>query len=150
MKISFYFLFPSFPVSSPSSHPFQFLSEDILGILSSSIFSRWPNQLILCPFIHFTIFSPLSISFSSLVVRLFHSPFSFLGPYILPNIFLSKISRACSSFLPVWYGNPNHTPGTLFHTDTFHTLFESLPVYGLSRLMMSHTLCTSRLPRRKL
>ena len=30
-----------------------------LGILSSSILSRWPNQLILCPFIHFTIFSPL-------------------------------------------------------------------------------------------
>ena len=25
-----------------------------LGILSSSILSRWPNQLILCPFIHFT------------------------------------------------------------------------------------------------
>ena len=30
-----------------------------LGILSSSILSRWPSQLILCPFIHFTIFSPL-------------------------------------------------------------------------------------------
>ena len=29
-----------------------------LGILSSSILSRWPKQLILCPFIHFTIFSP--------------------------------------------------------------------------------------------
>ena len=26
----------------------------LLGILSSSILSRWPNQLILCPFIHFT------------------------------------------------------------------------------------------------
>ena len=38
-KISFYFLFPSFPVSSPSSRPFQFLSEDLLGILSSSILS---------------------------------------------------------------------------------------------------------------
>ena len=30
-----------------------------LGLLKSSILSRWPNQLILCPFIHFTIFSPL-------------------------------------------------------------------------------------------
>jgi hypothetical protein len=30
-----------------------------LGILSSSILSRRPSQLILCPFIHFTIFSPL-------------------------------------------------------------------------------------------
>jgi len=27
-----------------------------LGILSSSTLSRWPIQLILCPFIHFTIF----------------------------------------------------------------------------------------------
>jgi hypothetical protein len=58
----------------------------------------WPNQLILCPFIHFTIFSPLLISSSSRFVRLFYSPFSYLGPYILLNIFLSKISTTCSSF----------------------------------------------------
>ena len=59
LKISFYSLFPAFPGSSPSSRPFQFLSED----------------LILCPFTHFTIFSPLLISSSSRFVRLFHSPF---------------------------------------------------------------------------
>ena len=29
LKISFYFLFPSFPGSSPSSRPFQDLSEDV-------------------------------------------------------------------------------------------------------------------------
>ena len=69
-----------------------------LGILSSSILSRWPNQLILCPFIHFTILSPLLISSNSQLVLLFHSPFSYLGPYILLYIFLSKINRACSSF----------------------------------------------------
>ena len=69
-----------------------------LGILSSSILSRWPNQLILYPFIHFTVLSPLLISSSSRFARLFHSPFSYLGPYIFLNIFLSKISRACSSF----------------------------------------------------
>ena len=81
LKISFYFLFPSFPGSSPSSRPFQFLSEDLLGILFSSILSTWPNQLILCPFIHFAIFSPLLISSSSRFVRLFHSPFSYLEQY---------------------------------------------------------------------
>ena len=44
LKISFYFS-PSFPGLSPSSRPFQFLSEDLfLGILSSSILSRWPNH----------------------------------------------------------------------------------------------------------
>ena len=69
-----------------------------LCILSSSILSRWPNQLILCPFIHFTIFSPLLISSSSRFARLFHSPFSYLGPYILLNIFLSKINTSSSSF----------------------------------------------------
>ena len=65
-----------------------------LGILSSSILSRWPHQLILCPFMNFTIFSPLFSSSSSRFVRLSHSPFSYLGPCILLNIFLSKISRA--------------------------------------------------------
>ena len=66
-----------------------------LGILSFSILSTWPKQLILSPFIHFTVFSPLLISSSSRFFRLFHSPFSYLGPYILLNILLSKISRAC-------------------------------------------------------
>ena len=33
------------------------------------------------------------------VLRLFHSPFSYLGPYILLNISLSKIIRTCFSFL---------------------------------------------------
>ena len=31
LKISFYFFSPSFPVSSSSSRPFQFLSEDLFG-----------------------------------------------------------------------------------------------------------------------
>jgi len=31
LKISFYFLFPSSPGSSPSSRPFQFLNEDLFG-----------------------------------------------------------------------------------------------------------------------
>ena len=35
-----------------------------------------------CLFIHFHIFSPLLISFSSRFVLLFHSPFSYLGPYM--------------------------------------------------------------------
>ena len=78
--------------------PSSSLVKIFWGILSFSVLSRWPNQLILCPFIHFTIISPFLISSSSRFVRLFHSPFSYLGPYILINIFLSKISRAFSSF----------------------------------------------------
>ena len=73
----------------------------ILGILSSSILSRWPNQLMLCSFIHFTMFSPLLISSSSRFVLPFCFPFSYLGPYILLNILLSKISRACSPFFVI-------------------------------------------------
>ena len=84
----------------------------LLCILSSSILSRWPKQLIPCPFIHFTIFSPLLISSSSRIVRLFHSSFSYLGPYILLNIFLSKISIACSSFsVNVHASAPHDTAG---------------------------------------
>ena len=83
-----------------------------LDILSYSTLSRWPNQLILCPFIHFTIFSPLLISSSSRFVPLFHSPFPYSVPYILLNIFLSKISRACSSFfVNVHASAPHDTTG---------------------------------------
>ena len=100
LKNSFHFFCPSFPGSSSSSRHFQFLSEGFLGILFSSILSRWPSQLILCPFIHFTISSPLLSSSSSQFILLFHSPSSYLRPYIL-NIFLSKISTACSSFFVI-------------------------------------------------
>ena len=54
-------------LSTSSLHPFLGLPlrlipssswvKIFLCILSSSILSRWPSQLILCPFIHFTIFS---------------------------------------------------------------------------------------------
>jgi len=80
-------------LSTSSLHPFlglllRLVSSSswvkiFLGILSSSILSRWPNQIILCPFIHFTIFSPLFGSSSSWFVLIFHSPSSYLGPYIL-------------------------------------------------------------------
>jgi hypothetical protein len=85
-----------------------------LGILSPSILSRWPSQLILCPFIHFTIISPQFISSISRFVLLFHSPFSYLGPYILLNIFLSKISRPCSSFFVTVHASaPYDTTGLI-------------------------------------
>ena len=88
-----------------------------LGILSSSILSRWPNLLILCHLIHFTIFSPLLTSSNSRLVLLFHSPFSYLAPCILLYTFLSKISRACSSFFVIVHvifllGNENKPKGS--------------------------------------
>jgi len=81
LKISFHFFCLSFPSSSSSSRPFQFWVKMFLAILSSSMLSRWPSQLILCPFINFTIFSPLFNSSSSRFVLLFHSPSSYLGPF---------------------------------------------------------------------
>ena len=52
-------------LSTSSLHPFLGLPlrpvpsisrvKIFLGILSSSILSSWPSQIILCPFIHFTI-----------------------------------------------------------------------------------------------
>ena len=102
LKISFYFLSPFSPGSSllvPSSS----WAKIFLGILSSSILSRWPNQITLCPFTPFTIFTPLLFSSSSRFVLLFHSPFSYLGPYILLNIFLSKTRTACSYFFSIAY-----------------------------------------------
>ena len=49
LKISFYFLFPSFLGSSPSSRPFQFLSEDLFGhpILLHSLYVReWCMEIL--------------------------------------------------------------------------------------------------------
>jgi len=60
-----------------------------------------PANLSFAPFIHFTIFSPLFNSSSSRFVLHFHSPSSYLAPYILLNIFLSKISTAHSSFFVI-------------------------------------------------
>ena len=51
--------------------------------------------------IFFTIFSPLFNSSSSQFILIFHSPSSYLRPPILLNFFLSKISRACSSFFVI-------------------------------------------------
>ena len=86
-------------LSTSSFHPFLGLRlllvpssswvKIFLGILSSSILSRWPNQLTLCPSIHFTIFSPFPISSSSRFVRLFHSPFSYL--YLSLHLSISKL-----------------------------------------------------------
>jgi hypothetical protein len=79
LKISFYFFSTSFPLRLvPSSSGVKIF----LGVLSSSILSRWHSQLILCPFIYFSIFSPLLNSSSSRFVLLFHSPSSYLGPYL--------------------------------------------------------------------
>ena len=77
-----------------------------LGILSSSILSKWPNQLILCPFIHFTTFSPLLISSSFRFVPLFHSLFPYLGPYILLSISFQQLAElvllsSSTSMLPL-------------------------------------------------
>ena len=111
-------------LSASSFHPFLGLPlclvhsrswmKIFLGILSSSILSRWPNQLIPFPFIHFTIFSPLPISSSSWFVLIFHSLFLYLGPYILQNIFLLKTSRACSSFFVTVHASaPYDTTGLI-------------------------------------
>ena len=53
-----------------------------LGILSSSILSRWPNQLILCPFIHFTTFCDIYTVVIRIIVHLLvikYSPNQFVN-----------------------------------------------------------------------
>ena len=75
--------------------------KTFLVIISSSFLSRWPIQLILWPFIHFTIFSPLFVSSCSRFVRLFHSPFSYLWPYIL--LITINMRNICNSCV-IWVG----------------------------------------------
>ena len=99
LKISFHFFFPSFTGSSSSSRPFPVLQwRSFWASYPPPILSRWPSQLILCSFVPFTIFSPLFNSSVSRFVLIFHSPSSYLGPYILLNIFLSKYPRLAGAF----------------------------------------------------
>jgi len=123
-------------LSTSSHHPFLGLPlrlvpssswvKIFLGILSSSILSRWPSQLVLCPFIHFTIFSPLLSSSSSRFVLLFHSPSSYLGPLL--NIFLSKISRACSSFFVIVHVSAPYVPTGLISVESLGQEFVKIVV----------------------
>ena len=56
LKISFYFLFPSFPGSSPSSRPIQFFSD-------TSFWASYPPAFSLAPNMHAEVFwqeSPVS------------------------------------------------------------------------------------------
>jgi hypothetical protein len=62
LKISFYFFSPSFPGSSSSSRPFQFLSEDFFGhpILLHSLQVTQPTYpLPLYPFYYIFFFTQL-------------------------------------------------------------------------------------------
>ena len=93
-----------------------------LGILHSSILSRWPTSLSYALLSIFTIFSPFLISSSSRFLRLFHSQFSYLGPYSLLNIFPSKISRACSYFFVNVHASAPYDSTVCF---TFYFTFNS-------------------------
>ena len=69
-----------------------------LGILSSSILSRRPKHLILCPFIHFTIFSPSLFSSSSISKR--RSPKTItqmITLLLFETKFCGTVKRNCST-----------------------------------------------------
>ena len=98
LKISFSFLFPSFHGSSPSSCPFQFLGEDLFGysiLLHSLQVTKPTYPLPFYPF--YNVFSFVQL-FKFLICPAFPFPIFAFRTYVLLNIFLSKISRACSSF----------------------------------------------------
>jgi hypothetical protein len=76
------------------------------------------------------MFSPLFASSSSWFVWLFHSPFSYFGPYIVLNIFLSKTRRACPQTTSeplqlnrdIWYGRFTINWPTAFVPNAFYVL----------------------------
>jgi hypothetical protein len=77
----------------------------------------------------------LLISSSSRFVLLFHSPFSYLGPYILLNIFLSKTRTACSSYFVIVHASaPYDTTGliSVLHNKILVALDKSLPLKSFS------------------
>ena len=71
-----------------------------MGILSSSILSMSPKTSLSFALLSTLLYIlPLLISSNSRFVRLFLSSFSYLGPYILLNIFVSKMITVCSFFV---------------------------------------------------
>ena len=81
-------------------------------------------------------FAPLSkllyfLLYSTLLVL--HSPSSYLGPYILLNIFLSIISRACSSFFVIVHVSAPYVTAGLINVlhNLYILLFKLLKVYTI-------------------
>ena len=130
---SLHLLIPSTwrPLSTSSLHPFLGLPlrlvpssswvKIFLGILSSSILSRWPSQLTLCPFINFTIFSPLLNSFSSRFVLLFNSPSSYLGPY---RDYQPRFENIPAAPFPLLFVQTSKLQHILFQTEIRMTQFQ--------------------------
>lgn len=84
-------LFPGFPSGVTSNTFFTVLSSDIL--------STCPNHLNL-PFLSSEIISGSLYRFiNSWLVRIFHTPFYFIGSNIFLNAFLSHITRVISLLL---------------------------------------------------
>jgi len=94
LNISFYFLFPSFPGLPLLLVRFSSSAKIFLGILSSSSFSRWPNQLILWTFTHFTLFycSTKSHKFTSCPLPWYSRK------SLMDNVFFYCFSQALSKF----------------------------------------------------
>ena len=88
LKISFYFFSPSFPGSSSSSRPFQFLSEDIFG-----------HPILL----HFSPGDPANLSFVPLSILLYFLLYSTLlvldSSYFL-DVMRTRILALLTEFEP--------------------------------------------------
>ena len=102
LKISFYFLFPSFPGSSPSSRPFQFLSEDLFWASYTPPF--FPGDLTNLSFALLSILLYFILCSSLLVLD--SSDFSIARFHIYDHIFFQtfsfqKITTACNVVIAV-------------------------------------------------
>ena len=83
LKISFYFFSPSFPGSSSSSRPFQFLSEDFWASYPPPFSPGDPANLSFAPLsnlLHFLLYSTLLVLDSSYFLHVFHrAPYLSVG-----------------------------------------------------------------------
>jgi len=101
LEICLYFFSPSLPGPSPSFRPFQFLSEDLFGhpVLLHSLQVTQPTYSL--PLYQFYYIFSFTHLFYFSIRPTFPFPIFIFRPYILLNIFLSKINKACSSFFVI-------------------------------------------------
>ena len=91
-------------VDTSSSHrifglPLRLVAAYIFFVIAvSCILSTWPSHRILCHLMNLTIFSSLIKTSNSSFRRILHNAFSFTGPYIFRNIFLSSSEQSTVFF----------------------------------------------------
>ena len=162
LKISFYFLFPSFPASFPSSRPFQVLSEDLFGhpiLLHSLQVLTNLSFALLSILLYFLLSSSLLVLDSSIQwaqINRFHSLRIFyfnhkMGKYININILtltsmpLILILIDFHYFPALYIVSPSQLKISRFILLLVVCLCQEVKIYNLTNMLITLIQCCTKI-----